>query len=122
MFWTIDKALNVDLVTRDSVDGENGIVKFRLGVIPTLITAHVIKKGAVKYGLEVSHKIKTAGHSLYLPSFRDCNSPGEAVHELIMSFCEQYRSSVNSGHKPKASWLVENPNSIAHRRQEPSVR
>jgi hypothetical protein len=111
MIWTIDEALRHELITVESLDREAGLVKFRLGIIPTVVTAKIVKRTSTKYTLAVSHKIKPAGQSTigYLPAFRDCSSPGEALHELVREFCRDYKYAVEAGHPPRADWLVTNP-------------
>jgi hypothetical protein len=111
MIWTIDAALAHKLITVESLDRVAGIVKFRLGLIPTVVTARILKRTSTKYTLEVSHKIATPCQPKigYLPAFRDCESPGEALRELVRAFCQEYASAVEAGRPPETSWLAPNP-------------
>jgi hypothetical protein len=104
----MDEALRHKLITVESLDRVAGIVKFRLGIIPTVITARIVKRTSTKYILEVSHKIATTCQPKigYMPAF--CSSPSEALRELVSAFCQEYASAVDSGCRPEASWLVPN--------------
>jgi len=104
MTWTIDEALSHELVTVEAV-----IVKFRLGIAPTVITARIIRETPIKCDPQVSHKIKTPCQpNSYLPAFRDCASPGAAVHELVLAFTQEYTFAHKKGYQPDESWLVSN--------------
>lgn len=109
MVTTITKALNHPLIKVLDRNNELGIIKFRLGEIPTLVTLRVVREHAAKYSLEVSHRMSTPmqPHGS-LPAFRDCSSPGVAVRELVRDFIRIYETEIKSGRQPDETWLVPN--------------
>jgi len=110
MRCTIDRALSHPLISVDLLDRVAGIIKFRLGTIPTVITVRIVKRNSVGYALECSHMIKTAVQAaVYLPAFRDCEWPGTAVREFVRVLTQAYSFALKAGHPPQSRWLVANP-------------
>jgi hypothetical protein len=110
-FMTIDEALDHELVHTVFLDREAGIVKFQFGAVPTILTALIVQNSIRSYALIVSHKFKTSpAHTCSLPAFRNCRTPGEALHELFIDFSREYSFARKTRGHPAEDWFAANIN------------
>lgn len=109
MIMTISKALDNPLITVIDRNDDPGIVIFQLGKIVTPITIEIIREDENKYSLDVSHRMRQSeNHTSSLPAFRNCKTPGDAVHELVQDFDRLYSDMLETS-VPGPSWLEQNP-------------
>lgn len=104
--WPIERALDDDLISVVERDDENGVYRFQIGKIPTIITIKLerLENRAI---YSISHVIKTPAQlSYFLPAQRIYGSPGRALHDAIGNFTLHYREAVSAGHTPSSSWLL----------------
>jgi hypothetical protein len=108
MAWTIDKALDDDLIHLENRNDDLGVYEFRVGELDTIVSVDIGRlpsSDEAKY--HRSHNIKTpkqAGpHRQSRPYWDDIPY---ALHQAISGITSHYRDAVKAGHKPDESWLV----------------
>jgi len=109
MAWTIDEALNDELVHVISRDDARGVFILRIGTLQTAVKITLRrtrgKPGATAY--TQSHAIKTPEQAgPYWTSRPSNDSPGAALHQAIEGLVSYYRQAVKKGHTPDEDWLV----------------
>ena len=109
MPWTLDKALDDDLITFTHRHDALGYYEFRVGNLKTVVTVQVSrlpKSEEARYIL--SHAIKTPTQAgPYYQSRGYWDDVPYALHQAISSLTQYYREAVKAGHEPQESWLVE---------------
>ena len=109
MLWTIDSALDDDLIHLIARNDDMGIYEFRVGELKTIVTVEVGRSPSSERGrYHRSHDIKTplqAGPYHQLQMFWD--DVPDALHQAIGSITGYYSLAIANGHKPQEDWLVE---------------
>jgi hypothetical protein len=110
MAWTIEKALNDDLIHIVNRDDELGVYEFRVGDIETIVTVEIGRlPTSERARYHRSHNIKTPSQSHpYHQSRPHWDNVPYALHQAISSITDYYRMGVKDGYAPSKSWLVEN--------------
>ena len=110
MAFTVDEALDDDLIHVIDRHDEVGTFTVRLGSLETPITIELGRfQSSEETKFWVSHAIKTPSqHDPYTPSVFYKPSWGDALQEAVSSLTMYYRIAVRDGHKPEESWLVRN--------------
>ena len=110
MPYTIDSALEDDLVTVLDRHDDMGSFAVTIGVLDTTVFIELgrfLTDDRVKF--HVSHSIHTplqAGPYRTSKPFDD-DAP-YALHRAINGLTSYYRDAVNAGHEPEEGWLVPN--------------
>jgi hypothetical protein len=109
--WTVDRALDDDLVTVLDRNDEAGVSRFLLGTLKTPITVSVQGSslgGHTMFSASASHAIKTpeqqGAYRISVP--RRETSAGRALHRAITGLTAHYRLAVEANHPPDESWLL----------------
>jgi hypothetical protein len=110
MPWTMDSALEDDLVTVVDRNDDIGSYAIQIGELQTIIfidLGRLVTNDQVKF--RVSHSIKTplqAGP--YRTSKVIEDDAAYALHRAVDGLTRDYRQAVKAGHTPRESWLVKN--------------
>jgi len=95
--WTLDKALNDDLITVLRRDDENGWYVFRLGKLSTPVTVRLTKKPN-RTEFRASHLIKTPEQAGPYVTSRPWNDNAPlALHDVITGLTMYYRDARPKG-------------------------
>lgn len=108
MKWSIDSALEDDLVDVVERDDNKAIYVVRFGPLTTTvtITLELDRLNQTTYFTQ-SHGIKTPVQGEpYWTSFPGGDSPGNALHKAIWGFTMNFRTAVELGHTPSEDWFV----------------
>jgi hypothetical protein len=106
--WSIDRALNDDLVTVLDRDDQAGLYTIRIGDIPTPVNIALERLSASDgTGYKVSHVIKTPELAKPHRVVRQAgNNPELALRYAIRGLTSYYRLAVDAGHRPSEDWLI----------------
>jgi hypothetical protein len=108
MAWTVDSALDDDLVEVVDRNDAGGEYVVQIGTLTTLVTIslrRLLNSDDVEF--IVSHAIKTpvqAGPYWTSRPFDD--DPAYALHRAINGITSYYRQAIQAGHHPREEWLV----------------
>lgn len=108
MAWTIDSALDTDMIEVISREEANGIYRIRLGELRTVVTIRLkpMQRGRYTQFLQ-SHVIQTPCQATPYRTSRPFNdTPAAALHQAIGGLVSYYDEAVRAGHKPCEEWLV----------------
>ena len=111
MYWTVDRALDDDLIHLIARDDDMGIYEFRVGKLKTIVTVEVGRLPSSEHArYHRSHDIKTPiqAHPYHQRPFWWDDVP-YALHEAIGSITTYYRMAIADGYEPQEEWLVECP-------------
>jgi hypothetical protein len=106
--WTLDSALEDDLVTvveRNDTGGEYAVLIGSLTTLVTISLRRFLKSDDVEF--IVSHAIKTpiqAGPYWTSRPFDD--DPAYALHRAVNGITSYYQQAIQAGHHPSEEWLV----------------
>jgi hypothetical protein len=104
---TISQALSDPMFTVVSREEIPGIIKFKFGKIPAVITVKIWKLDDDRYTLDSSHGIRAARQkAAYWVCHGKYASPGEALDDFRSKFHTFYASAVRQGFRPSNKWLV----------------
>lgn len=110
MAWTIDKALDDELITVVSRNDSVGLFVILLGELETEITIELnrhLDSDMTKF--QVSHAIKTPKQAgPYRTGAPYGDYPAYALHKAITGLTQYYKDAVKEGHKPTEDWLLPN--------------
>lgn len=108
MAWTIENALEDDLVDIVNRDDHLGIYEFRLGGLETVVSVQVSRLPDSNEAVyHRSHAINTPTQAgPYHQSRPYWDSVPYALHQAISSLTQYYDEAVKAGHDPQESWLV----------------
>jgi hypothetical protein len=105
--WTIDKALDDDLVEIVDRNDARGIYIFRLKPLKTKIKITLRRSRGRETAYTQSHAIQTPEQAgPYWTSKPSDDSPGNALRKAISGFTMYYRQAIEKGHTPSEDWLV----------------
>jgi hypothetical protein len=109
MPWTIDNALDDDLVTVVSRDDSSGFYEVKIGELETVVR---IKLGrhldSEQTDFQLSHAIHAPGQEgPYRTSIPSGGYPAYALRRAISGLTSHYKDAVRNGHKPRETWLVD---------------
>lgn len=109
MPWTIDNALNDDLLDIVERNDEYGEYAFRVGELETVVTVTVRRLPQSEQAtFRRSHSIHTPVQlAPYHTSRSYWDDVPYALHQAINGITSYYRQAVEAGHSPSESWLVE---------------
>lgn len=108
MPWTLDTALEDDLVTVEERNDTIGSYAIRVGTLKTLVfieLRRLLNSDHIEFN--VSHSIHTpvqAGPYRTSRTFED--DAAYALHRAVDGLTTYYRQAVSAGHTPQESWLV----------------
>jgi hypothetical protein len=110
MPWTLDKALDDDLVTVIDRHDDMGSYSIRLASLQTIISIELGRfLTSDKTKFIVSHSIHTPEQAgPYRTSVPFGDDPAYALHRAIDGLTSWYKIAVEKGHKPREEWLVRN--------------
>jgi hypothetical protein len=106
--WSIDRALNDDLVTVLDRDDQAGFYTVRIGDIPTPVNIALERRSATNATVyTVSHAIKTPELAEPYRVVRQAdNNPELALRRAIRGLTRNYGLAVDAGHTPSEDWLI----------------
>lgn len=108
MAWSIDKALEDDLITVLDRNDDIGSYSIRVGSLQTMVhidLGRLLTSNHVKF--QVSHAIHTPTQAGPYRSSRFIEDDAAyALHRAIDGLTSYYRDAVKAGHEPQESWLV----------------
>ena len=107
MAWTIDSALDDDLINDLIRYDKIGTYEFRIGDLDTIVTVEVSRLPAREEAVyRRSHDIHTPVQAgPYHQSRPYWDSVPYALHQAIDSLTSYYRDAVKAGHTPNENWL-----------------
>ena len=109
MAYTIDSALDDDLVTVVTRYDNMGVFEIQIGILTTIVTIDLgrfLDSDLTK--LTMTHAIKTPGMiSPYVSSRAYWDYPAYALDHAVSSLTDEYRIAINDGHTPSEAWLVQ---------------
>ena len=110
MPYTIDSALDHDLVTLVTRRDDFGIYELRIGDLETLVTIELGKTPDDRFTkFKVSHSIHTPVQlDPYRPGRPYNDNPPAALRQAITGLTQYFEDAVRKGHTPSEEWLVEN--------------
>jgi hypothetical protein len=107
MGWTIENALNDEIVHLVQRDDTTDTYRIRIGDLKTIVTIRLklIRKDWVKFTR--SHAMKTPKQDgPYREGVPFGYSSSDALHKAISGLTHYYREGVKVGHSPNEDWLV----------------
>jgi hypothetical protein len=107
MAWSVDEALDDDLVRVIERDDAKGVYVLTFGDLKTKVKITLRKGRGKQTAFTQSHAAKTplqAGP--YWTSLPGDQSPGDALHKAISGITMYFRQAIEKGHKPSEDWLV----------------
>jgi hypothetical protein len=109
MAYTIEKALDDDLIELVNRNDDLGIYEFRVGVLDTIVTVEIgCLPTSERARYHRSHDIKTPSQAgPYHQSRYVWDDVPYALFQAIDSITSYYRMGVKDGYAPQESWLVE---------------
>lgn len=110
MTWTLNKALEDDLITVVSRDDTSGLYKVKVGDLSTVVTITLKRQpNTRRTDFRVSHAIHTPMlNGPYHTSLPFGDDAAHALHSAITGLTMWYHQALEKGHKPIESWLVGN--------------
>jgi hypothetical protein len=108
MPWTIDSALEDDLVTVVERDDDEGEFILRIGDLNTIVTISLRRfMNDDRTRFIVSHAIHTPSQAgPYKTSVQVADDPAYALHRAVSGLTDYFREAIKAGHKPAETWLV----------------
>jgi hypothetical protein len=110
MPYTLDSALDDDLITVVNRNDSMGLYEVRIGTLKKIVSIELgrfLDSEWTKF--DISHAIKTpALMSPYRTSRPFADYPAYALHQAISGLTQYYRQAVENGDKPDENWLVKN--------------
>jgi hypothetical protein len=108
MPWTLDSALQDDLITVIDRNDQLGSYAIRIGELETVVfieLGRLLTNDAVKFN--VSHSIHTPIQAGPYRSGRFIeDDAGYALHRAIDALTSWYRQAVQEGCRPQENWLI----------------
>jgi hypothetical protein len=109
MAWTIDEALDDDLIHLDNRNDDLGVYEFRVGELSKIVTVLLSRlPTSDRARFYRSHNIKTPAQTYqYSQNSTIWDDLPYALHQAVNGITSHYRHAVEKGLVPADSWLVE---------------
>ena len=110
MPWTLDNALEDDLITVVDRDDSAGFYEVRVGDLNIVVAIKLSRHlDSDTTDFQLSHAINTPVQAgPYRTSTPTADDPPYALHRAIDGLTSYYRDAVKLGHTPQENWLVPN--------------